>query len=253
MNLLVQINQWIDNPNRNYAEGLNIYDKFKANPKCDAFFKANLANPSGAAVNMLYQKMIGIALKIKANPKFLEQSVIKSSTAKPIAHSAATPKAKPVVSAPKGLKASSATPLTPDSKLNNLPPELADAANRIKELMPIKGGLQAKLKALKPEQQSEAKAIVDNLLEVDNEMRKLWEQIDNYKGQDPKKDVDPLAVPIEELRRQLKVTKSSLSRTEGKIPTQKKTNPKLAAKSEAKVEEYNLRIKSLEEQIRKFS
>lgn len=174
MNIVASLNDWIKNPNRLFADGVSIYNSLKANSKCDDFFAANIINPSVAAANLLFQKNYSIALKILANPAFFEGVASIKGVALP---------------------ASGSTPPKSDlpnlKGLSNLPPELVDAGNRIRELMPIKGALHAKLRAIEPNDRAKAKSVVAELIPIDDEMRSLWGAIDSASGQCYTPDVPP--------------------------------------------------------------
>lgn len=61
-----KIKNWLLNPEREYAVGLDIYHKHKLNTKHDTFF--NTESPTDIHKNMLYSKVARIYQKLLANP-----------------------------------------------------------------------------------------------------------------------------------------------------------------------------------------
>ena len=58
--------EWIQNPDRDYQEGVKMYDKHKLNAKHDKFFAT--PNPEAIHKNMLLSRMMRIYQKMNANP-----------------------------------------------------------------------------------------------------------------------------------------------------------------------------------------
>lgn len=79
---LQTIEQWINNPGRDYETGLAIYNAYKIDNNFDNFFQSNMNPQSGSMqFNMLYNKVCEIARKIRLKPSLVKQQPI---TVKPI-------------------------------------------------------------------------------------------------------------------------------------------------------------------------
>lgn len=255
MNDLEKTKVWISNPSRQYAEGLELYMKYKQNTKYDEYFNRMAVAPDAAAINLLRQKLIAIEVKLRANPAFLERKIIYNSTRQPIVGKQVTPplKQKYINKAEKTLASSPAAKTDP----NLLPDFLKGSYERIQAITPLIGGLHAKLKACDSE--SDAKAICQQLIDLDTEKREHWAKIDEFNGLNPEErnkvlNPNPNNDTIIALGKDLKTTRDSLNRKLRDIEKHRKNKKHyLAAKGEEKAKEYQQKIESLESEIAKLS
>ena len=260
MNDLVLMKGWIDNPKRDYATGHALYKKYKVGSTYDAFFETAASKPDATAINMLFQKVGMIYLKLKANPKFVE-SVIASQIQeqKPIGSNPTPPRTvKPnnqksgiKVNPNKVIKDTGITGEPNPKRLENLPSELQAAGERIRELTPLIGGLKAKINALPTGSKDYAKVLMQQLEKFDTEKRNLWKQIDEYNGASSK-DVTiekRVALTPSQLKDKIKNCKDSIRRIENKLPDQRKNRPALAKKSEKALAKKQKELEAFEKQF----
>lgn len=281
MNDIIKIKNWLSNPNRDFATGVALYNKYKPNTKMDKFFAENLAKkiPDESAVCILFSKMMAIKTKAKLNPNFIVRRIVEDTISKPILTKSSTPKPKPLTNktvtpiSPFAKPASSKHPdvsipqsgeshnaIIPPVKVVDpslLPSHLAKNYQRIQEIVPLMGGIKAKLNASKDVKES--KPLIDQLLALDTEKRKLWASIDEYNGmsheeKDKILSPHPNTEKIAELANQLKTTRDSLNRKIKDIARHKKNKRiDLAAKGEIRAEQYKQQILEIEGEIEKLN
>jgi hypothetical protein len=240
MEELKKINDWIKNPERDFEQGLLLYNKFKTNTKFDEYFSAKLKDPDGAAKGLLLQNLISINLRFVSDPLHLEQILAKQY-----------PAAKPIGSNPTPPRKNALPTVDEESKLkslDSLPTELEPKAQRIRELQPLIGALHAKLKALSAGQEEEAKLIATELITLDDEKRGLWEEIDNFKGIDPGLDVKNTAAK-EDLIKRIKRTRDDLNRVKNNLVSYRKNKKHLVPKNEITLETLTQKLQTLEEEF----
>jgi hypothetical protein len=275
MDDLMLINQWLNDPNRSFSEGLTLYFKYKVNNKMDKYFLSKKANPDRTAKGLLHQKMIAISMKIRHNPNFVEKKLIHNAIKKTIETKQPTPtaKPKPVISAQKPKvesrvskesisgpnqvvvpvkKANIETPSKIDVK--DLPGNLQRKFERIQDIAPLLGALHAKLRSCK--NSTEAKALCDEITSLDNEKRVLWADIDDFNGKSQEEKDKMLSVDfekIEALQKKLRITRDSLTRKQREIEKHKKSKKHLVPKGLKKIEEYKKIISEIESEIEQLS
>jgi len=255
MSDLNKIRECINNPSEKYAQGLELYHKYKPNNKYDDYFNRMAAQPDGTAANLLKQVLVAVEMKIAAMPAFVEQKVIENSTKMPIVGKQQTPglTQKFINKAEKTLAASPAAKVD----TNLLPDNLKGSYNRIQAITPLIGGLHAKLKAC--DSAADAKTICDEIIALDTEKREHWAKIDEFNGLSPEErnkvlNPNPNNDKIIVLGKDLKTTRDSLNRKLRDIEKHRKNKKHdLAAKGEEKAKEYQQKIESLESEIAKLS
>jgi len=248
MNDLTRITNWLDDPKRDFAQGIILFNRYKVNNKMDEFFRNNASKPSSAVMSLLIEKLNAIKLRLVANPKLFIDSIVKESTRKPFGSKLETPKVKPK---------NVATPspaAVPVVDFSSLPRNLAKDYERIKEIVPLLGGLKAKLNACN--NNAEAKVICEQIVSLDTEKRTLWAGIDEFNGktsEERNKILSPNFERIEALNKKLKVTKDSLTRKMKVVEEHKKHRKHLVPKGLKKIEEYEKTIEKLEKEIKELS
>jgi hypothetical protein len=257
MNDIVVINDWLKNPNRSFADGITIRNKYKINNKMDAFFaNANPNAPNGVEIGMLQQEITKIHIKLINNPKLIEVKAVQESERGIVINTSKTP------------TQSRRVKIESDKvKESDLPEELKPVFARIQEISPLLGAKHANLKAETDEAKSQVQA--EEVVALDAEKRELWAKIDAFfksqnmnlivnqeeTAQEPEvlspfdkimkiEDVQARLVAID--KREKMVT-DDIARSKIKLEEFKKTKPKFVPQKEQAIAEKELEVKKLQD------
>jgi hypothetical protein len=256
MNDLVLINNWLKNPNRSFADGIAIRNKYKINNKMDAFFaQANPDSPDGVTLGMLLQEITKIHIKLINNPKLFEVKAAETVAAKQIIAPSPTPSKNRVKIESDKVKES------------DLPEELKPVFARIQKISPLLGAKHANLKAEMDEKKS--KLLAEEVVSLDAEKRGLWAMIDAYfksknftlvvKQQETTKEPELLTpfdkiMKIENTQERLvaidkreKIVTDDIARAKIKLEEFKKSKPQLVKQKQEAIAEKEVEVKKLQD------
>jgi hypothetical protein len=252
---LQTIEQWINNPGRDYETGLAIYNAYKIDNNFDNFFQSNLNPPAGSMqFNMLYNKVCEIARKIRLKPSLAKQQPI---IVKPIDIDELK-RNKLAGIQPAGRARIADNPLIEVSKLpEDLQALYYENKNLTKEIHQLHEELKAipkgneynnarKQKALELTGKEEKRA--DNWARLDTWYRKNILTTPEQKAEfDAKKD--ELKVSLKEAKKMLQNIenlKINISRTKKAVAEK----PALAEKLNPKIEAWQKELDQLEEKLK---
>lgn len=234
--MITKINDWLSNPKRKYAAGLEIFqalasDKQKSNFK-EYFEKEadQVKEQFDIKFTILVNQIVFIQNRIKQDPQFFRQAV-----------ATATNDSDHIVDANKMIDAESES-----SKTGELPKELGPIMNRIKEIVP----LMAKLHADMSNEPADDKRIplIQELVKLDDERRAAWAQIDNYQPSEEEKQIESKTIAMgADIQKRIGQLKENIARNE--VAIKKHTaNKKLSYAEKAKkaVETYTDELAQLE-------
>lgn len=173
-----EINAWIHNPERDYHEGLLIYNKYKNTNKFDNYLQS-FESPSRNSMQfkMLYKRIVEIHRKLSQNPNLIKPEDI---TVKPIDVNALLKKKG---QQDNSLKAN--RPIIVDNPLvevSQLPKELQQDYMENKILTKEIGILHEEMKSLPGNEKFNAKRkiIAEKITDKDDKRAANWEKIDNW-------------------------------------------------------------------------
>lgn len=247
MNVREKLNRWLQGPRRDYAEGLVLFETL-ANEEMKQRYGAFLRGGSeGVHLNLLLSKLQGLAQVIRANPLPFQEKMEREFMLSAVSASART---------------------VPDDKVEQLrferpghgvkvvaypelPEELRHKYDRIKEIVPLIARLHADLSNTDGDA---ASALADQLCKLDDERRKLWDELDAW--------ADGKGVPVASSKEESDVVKGmeltrGLKRLRDNIRTSRKAaekyeaegNTAAAGKARERLARYEEELKELEKKI----
>jgi hypothetical protein len=173
-----QIQTWLQNPDRDYATGLNLYNSYKINNKYDAFFaQVTAPHPNSMHFKILLDKIKDINRKLLANPSLVKPEPI---TVKPIntdelkkkynqRSKAIEPKRPTIVD-------------NPLVDVKELPANLQKLYFENKDLVVKRAGQHEKMRLLDPSPKfnAERKVLAQEIIQFDNTIAANWLEIDTW-------------------------------------------------------------------------
>jgi hypothetical protein len=253
---LQEIKTWLDNPNREYAIGLSIYNDYKPSRKFDDFFNVQNPHPESMQFKMLTQRVREIYRKIQQSPGLLKADPI---TVKPINIDDLKKKSGQRVNPLGSDRPRIVT--NPLVEVSQLPEELQQSYFENKNLTREIGVLHTELKAVPKDSKfnDKRKALAETITKKDDARAENWEKIDIWwKGNklatdQQKQDFDDkkeeLKVSIQEAKiifNRIDSLKINITREEKRM----KSNPLLAEKLSGKVIEWKKELTELEEKVK---
>lgn len=230
--------QWLQSPRRSYAEGVELFKVLAPKEIKDRFLNWFQSAPSGISgtdmhITLLIDKLSRINREMIANP--VKYSTISSKEFDFQQKSAPVASASPAAAAP--VKSSSGKS---SSGKQDLPSSLQPAYDRIKEITPLYAKLHSELSAAADD--TERKALAQQLCDLDDERRRLWAKIDAWNKDSKAELSEPrpeysdnsllrglqIERSIKRTRDNIGTAKASIARFE-KEPASKKRDAKLAA------------------------
>ncbi|MCR5139461.1 MAG: hypothetical protein K6B45_04785 [Bacteroidaceae bacterium] len=255
MTTLEKLNQWLREPQRNYAEGLVLFDRLANKELVErygVYFHSVAAVPAGAQhMTLLVAKLQRIAENISLNPLPYQQ-VLQAEYVSP-----SKPAATPAQPAPNAKdEAPAYIELAGGTKKfleGDLPEEMSAKYGRIKELVPLMARLHADLSHAEGE---EAATIADELCKLDDERRQLWDELDDWASDKDGSSTDDAGMQRSDVAKGIELTRN-LKRLNDNIRTNRKAaekyqaegNAEAAAKALERLARYEQELADLEKQI----
>ncbi|MBR3021064.1 MAG: hypothetical protein IKH59_01710 [Bacteroidaceae bacterium] len=247
MNIREKLNKWLQGPRRDYAEGLVLFDVLADKEMQDRYgsFLHAEAAPSGLHFNMLLDKLGRLAQVIRANPLLfqekMEREFLPSAVPEPARHVPDDKVEELRFSRPgHGVKVVT---------YPELPEELRQKYDRIKEIVPLMAKLHANLSNTDP---VTAGKLADQLCKLDDERRRLWDELDAWA--DGKTQTTPVKKEESDVVKGMELTRS-LKRLRDNIRTSIKAAEKYASEGNAaaaeKARERLARYKQELEELKK--
>jgi hypothetical protein len=247
--IMMTIQQWLANEKRKYADGVQLYHKYKKNNEKDSFFNSVTDSKEGALhYNMLLSWMKNTFRKLPPQPD---------------------PKAEVKIPA-KAIKANIETPANQVKYVHNelvdvksLPPDVQKLYFRNQEITKKLTRLHQELREAKSDQ--ERQPIASVIADINKERQDNWQEINKY-GKDPSTHAqetakesqeegtleDPKPTPKEvlEAQRRLQTAKINIARVEKELKDPKITGAKRSSRK-AKIKAWGIEKQQLEEFIAK--
>lgn len=249
MNVRDKLNKWLQGPRREYAEGLALFELLAGESMKQRYGAFLRGGSEGVHFNLLLSKLQGLAQVISANPlpfqEIMEREFVTFSSAAPSAAAPATSSgSEKVVRIPReghGVRIVA---------LADLPEEMRLKYERIKAITPLLAKQHADLSHAEGE---EAETLADSVCRLDDERRKLWQELDAWadgKGvpEPPKEDSDivkgmELTRSLKRLRDNIRTSKKSAEKYEAE------GNAAAAVKARERQSKYEKELKDLERKI----
>lgn len=248
MTVRESLNQWLQGPRRDYAEGLVLFD-ILADGEMKARYgqflhEVDKALPSDAHANMLWNKLDRLAQIIRCNPVPFQYLLSKDFSG---------PSAAP--SEIRGdLSADTARIERPGHgvkvvRFQDLPENLQPKYERIRELQPLRAKLHSELSSSNGDA---AAAIADDLCKVDDELRRLWDELDAWADgkapEQPKEDSD--VVKGMELTRREKKLRDNIRNNRNLVTKyEEQGDAAAAAKARERLAAYEKEMEELKKRI----
>lgn len=254
MTVVEKLNQWLREPQRDYAEGLVLFDRLANKELVErygAYFHGFSTALTGAQhKTLLLSKLQRIAENVSLNP-LLYQQVLQAEFVSPSPCTASSASSSP---APNPSVSSSYVALSGGKKkflVSDLPEDMSSKYARIKELVPLIAKLHADLSHAEGE---EASAIAGELCELDDERRRLWNELDAWaEGKEKAPDTVVIRNDVAkgiELTRRLKRLKDNIRTNRlAAEKYQSEGNAEAAAKALERLARYDQELAALEKQI----
>ena len=176
----MDIKQWINDPNRSYKAGLEIYHKIKRDKQKDTFFNS----VGEAAPGSLHHNLLLKAIKNA-------HRIITANGIKVPADKKAPLPSKPITTDPLDLGKGSHDGTTRARFVLNemidvksLPPPLQKKFIRNQQITREMAGLHQKLKG--PASNDQRKQVAESIHQLFNERTQNWKELDAYVGSSPK-------------------------------------------------------------------
>jgi hypothetical protein len=276
--MLKEIRKWLNNPKRKYSEGLNYFNLFASQKQKDSFGQFlngvdvdNIAQyDADGRFPLLINQVVFCERRIKSSPEMFIQSTAEDpkSDKSPVKRAPAinlkgttggTDKL-PAFTAIGRITAPAAEIGTSSnvniSALNQLPPNFSPAVTRLKELVPYMAKVHADMAAEIAD--DKRKLLRIQLVELDDERRRIWERIDNYlQGNGQQESIDKSAEEKEveenmlilgrDMARRIGQLRGYITRNQNSFNKFSKSgDKKKAASAKAKVEQYTKELNQLE-------
>ena len=162
--MMTEIQKWLSNPKRKYADGLNYFNRFASKKQKESFgaFLNDVDNDTvhqfggSGQFPILINQVVFVLQRIKTNPDLYKESRVKPKPVK-IHEPAITPEAVP---------------------MNNIPDDFDTEKKRLKEIVPLMAKIHAEM-ANETLPDDKRHNIVKELIELDDERRAIWNKIDS--------------------------------------------------------------------------
>lgn len=238
--MIKKLKQWIANPKRSYAEGVEIFEAVSSKKqKLDYldFFRTGLSLPSVSQFDIHFTTLVN-------QLAFAQRSIQRNPEKfKDIAVSKPAKDAKPQ---------DKATALQSEA-LEELPEEFAQDILRLKEIVPIMARVHAEMSIsdIAPDKRA---GLRNELIELDKERRAIWERIDKYNidGEIEKTDEElqleeNLLLEGANIAKRIAQLRSNITRNTNSVKDfTKKGDKKKAAAAQARLDEYKRELSELE-------
>lgn len=244
MKVKLALIEWLQSPQRSYAEGVELFVLLAPKEMKDSFlnFFKETDNASGTDLHLtlLIDKLSRINRECVNNPvpyKDVLEKEFKTAKSRSSKSAAST-------GAPSGSDAGGGSGVD----VNAMPDEIKKLYARVKEIMPLYAKLHAELTAV--ESDEERKALAKQLADLDDERRRAWAKIDAWnenKGveldeQRPEYSDNPLLRGMQ-IERSIKRVRDNISTAKASIAKLEKGDD---PKKEEKLAKVNLRKAKLE-------
>ena len=241
--MLKDIQQWLGNPKRKYAEGLSFFNSYASKKQKENFAlflnDIDLNEPvsqfdKAGKFPILINQVVYVEKRLKSNPELFVQGK-KGATEK-----------QQTVNAP-------SAPAT--ITLDTLPESFQEDKARIKEIIPIMAKLHAEMANNKLPDDKRLELVKD-LLSLDDERRAIWARVDEYANGN-KLDVivseeetvvreSGVSLGIQ-LAKKIDQLKEKIGRNEESIRVNTKNDkPHLAKSAEVRLVKYRQELKDLQ-------
>jgi chromosome segregation ATPase len=243
--MLKKISDWLKNPDRNFADGVAIWNDYKKTDKnCaafDKFFSATNPAKNSTQFTMLVRKVADIHRKLSANPSLIKQP--------PVTVAQLQPKTMQEKFAKRLQELKSERPRIVDNPIvdvKELPENLQQLYFKNKELVKKRAGYHMKAKSFDEgaEFNEQRKKYDDLVVEIDDEIAENWRQIDNWHKEknNPPAEKEPDAEPkLTDKVKKINNLTNYINRAKAKI----KSFPEEAAKLTPKINKWQAELDEL--------
>lgn len=229
-----KIKQWLNNPEKSFEDGLALYDQVKSDSKKDAFFHTAPTFPQGTIQfnilageltrlsRILDQKQPEIKAVVKEQPPIkvakIDDRVIKKAQSLRIVGDA------------------------PQVKYDELPDEMKEKYDRIKELTKTLGGLFALVNDTQISD-NDRKEAANELCNHYDKRKSLWVELDTWADNKNEKKEEPKALTAPEIKKEIKLRRDNINRA------LKNKEPKNKARNEKSIKKWTKEIEDLERKL----
>lgn len=182
---LKEIQAWINDPERSYQKGLDIFNEFKTASQAEKrdryFASVKDPDPGSAVFNILVSQVKSIYGKLKSNPELLEDQstpVESSNERKHIKPAAPAIEVKKIEVGYKTGKRSLKIDHNPRINYQDLPEEMKKLYDRNCQIPKEQNAIIEEVNSAKTDQ--ERKALMDKVEAMDNEQKTNWKAIDSW-------------------------------------------------------------------------
>lgn len=240
-----EVSAWLANPKRNYAKGVELYDKYKINKKFDKFFaSANNPEPGSPQSQLLYKKLATIDRKLKQNTQLVESEkpTVKKSISVKAINTDKKGKKTAKKSDDKTAKNDPKRPRIVENPLidvKELPDDLKVKYFENKERTKLLSQKHEELKKAKTDK--DRKLIADQITVLENDRSAAWKEIDTWWNANKKQDMSPTQDPeIVKQANKISNLKNYIRRANAdskKHPDKKEANDKKVEKWQKELDE----------------
>jgi len=245
--MLEKIQNWLKNPKRKYAEGLEYFNRFANKKQQDNFGKflndgvadTPQFDPAGR-FPLLINQVVFVLNRLRSNPGLYAASQSDS----PVSTGATT--------GTTGNEKGSGDKID----INSLPEELSAERDRLKEIVPVMAKIHADMSDEKIADDKRA-ALRTELVKLDDERRAIWDKIESFNPNVEKSDQEKqVEQNMFDLGRQTALRigqlKSYITRNrEALVKHEAAKNEKKAENAKEKIEAYEKELAELESLFKK--
>jgi hypothetical protein len=235
--MLTEIQKWLSNPKRKYADGLNYFNRFASKKQKESFgaFLNDVDNDTvhqfggSGQFPILINQVVFVLQRIKTNPDLFKESMVK----------------------PQPVKRQEAARISEATSLSDIPDQFDAEKKRLKEIVPLMARIHADMSVDSLADDKRA-VLRSDLITLDDERRAIWQKIDTGAGT-PEKSEEEKTVEKNMLElgrksaQRIGSLRSYIRRNEDALKKHSAVgNKKKADNARIKIEEYKKELKELE-------
>lgn len=229
--MMTEIQKWLSNPKRKYADGLEYFNRFASKKQKESFgnFLNEVKNDAihqfggSGQFPILINQVVFVLQRIKTNPDLFKESMVK----------------------PQPVKRQEAT------SISDIPDQFDAEKKRLKEIVPLMARIHADMSVDSLADDKRA-VLRSDLITLDDERRAIWQKIDTGAGT-PEKSEEEKTVEKNMLElgrksaQRIGSLRSYIRRNEDALKKHSAVgNKKKADNARIKIEEYTKELKELE-------
>jgi len=243
--MLHKIAEWLSNPNREFSDGLKIYNEYKVDKKLDGLFNVENPAPNSFQFNTLIQRVADIYRKLQANPLLIKAAPI---TSQPIDTDELKKKYTNRINSIKTNDPASNRPkivANPIVDVKELPEKLQILYFETTELAKNRAGLHTEMARLDPHKKNDAtrQRLGNEIVQLDDTISANWARIDGWwkENKSPKVDEAQNRKNILEKVTRINNLNNYINRAKAEI----EENPELKEKREASIKKWQTELEEL--------